>query len=193
MTGASGFIGSHFVRSMWSDGHVVAALIRGAKTQGETVLFDYDGSTHGVIDAMRRFRPEIVIHLASKYLVTHDPEDVEPLVESNILLGNQILEAMCKAGVPYLVNFGTSFQHYGGADYNPVSLYAATKQAFEDLARYYVEAHSLSVVTLKLSDTYGPDDRRGKIIALLEGSAARARPWAFLLVTSASTSSMSMM
>src|SRR5260370_942833 len=71
------------------------------------------------------------------------------------------------AGVAHFVNTGTSWQHYEGAAYNPVCLYAATKQAFDDILRYYRERFGLRVVTLELSDTYGPGDPRKKLVPLL--------------------------
>jgi nucleoside-diphosphate-sugar epimerase len=49
-----------------------------------------------------------------------------------------------------------------------VCLYAATKKAFEDIIQLYVEMAGLKVITLKLFDTYGPNDPRGKLFSLLE-------------------------
>jgi nucleoside-diphosphate-sugar epimerase len=66
-----------------------------------------------------------------------------------------------------LVNTGTSWQHFNNEDYNPVCLYAATKQAFESLLEYYVKAENFKVITLKLFDTYGETDTRPKLINLL--------------------------
>ena len=49
-----------------------------------------------------------------------------------------------------------------------MNLYAATKQAFEDILQYYIEANALSVITLKLFDTYGPNDPRPKLFHILK-------------------------
>jgi nucleoside-diphosphate-sugar epimerase len=114
-----------------------------------------------------------VFHLASLFLATHTPEDVRPLVESNILFGAQLLEAMARTGCNKLVNTGTSWQHYHSDDYVPVCLYAATKQAFEDVAWYYVHGEGLRLITLKLFDTYGPGDRRPKLFNALRNAARR--------------------
>jgi nucleoside-diphosphate-sugar epimerase len=171
VTGATGFIGISLTKALKKDGHVVSALTRGSgrgdRLQAGVEAIHQDGSTASILRGFQNFQPDLVVHLASKYLAAHSSEDVEDLVKSNILFGCQVLESMASCGTKLLVNLGTSFQHYTGDDYNPVSLYAATKQAFEDLARYYVEAKGLSVVTLKLSDTYGRNDERGKIISLL--------------------------
>ena len=76
---------------------------------------------------------------------------------------------MTLEGANYLVNTGTSWQHFENQSYSPVNLYAATKQAFEVLLEYYVEARELRVITLKLFDTYGPNDPRPKLLNLLKG------------------------
>jgi nucleoside-diphosphate-sugar epimerase len=65
------------------------------------------------------------------------------------------------------VNTGTVWQHYDAAAYSPVSLYAATKQAFSDLLVFYSEVEGLEVHTLELMDTYGPNDARAKLIPFL--------------------------
>jgi nucleoside-diphosphate-sugar epimerase len=53
-----------------------------------------------------------------------------------------------------------------------VSLYAATKQAFEALLDFYIDAHGFRAITLKLFDTYGPRDPRPKLLSLLATAAA---------------------
>ena len=69
--------------------------------------------------------------------------------------------------VTKLINTGTSWQHFQNESYNPVCLYAATKQAFEDILKFYVETSDVKVITLKLFDTYRPDDPRPKLFTLL--------------------------
>jgi nucleoside-diphosphate-sugar epimerase len=66
-----------------------------------------------------------------------------------------------------LVNTSTNWEHFEDTYYNPANIYAATKKAFEDILQYYVEAHELQAITLELTDTYGQDDNRRKIINLL--------------------------
>ena len=58
-------------------------------------------------------------------------------------------------------------QHYKNKEYSPINLYAATKQAFEDITKYYVRVSNLNFVTLELFETFGPKDTRSKIFNLL--------------------------
>jgi len=143
-----------------------------AKEPFSPVVHFHDGSTADMIRIVGESRPDVVFHLASLYLSQHSPEQVEPLVRSNILFGLQLLEGMARNGVRRIVNAGTGWQHYEGREYSPVNLYAATKQAFEDLAAYYVDSGRVEAVTLLLFDTYGPDDPRPKIFRLLLDASA---------------------
>ena len=74
---------------------------------------------------------------------------------------------MKESGIKKIVNTGTSWQHYKNQKYNPVCLYAATKQAFEALIEFYIQSENFKVITLKLFDTYGENDKRPKLINLL--------------------------
>jgi nucleoside-diphosphate-sugar epimerase len=127
----------------------------------------HDGSSTGMFEVVAGVKPLVVFHLASLFLSEHTAEQVEPLIRSNVLFGTQLVEAMTANRVRLLVNTGTSWEHYCSKPYSPVNLYAATKQAFESILQYYVEAKGLHVVTLKLFDTYGPYDQRPKLFTLL--------------------------
>ena len=174
VTGATGFVGSYLVRRLITEGWKTHIITRSSSnlTQledvaGKVVIHQHDGTTSSMIDIVKKAEPEIVFHLASLFLAQHRSEDIERLVQSNILFGAQLVEAMTLQGVKKLINTGTSWQHFQNEDYNPVCLYAATKQAFEDMLKFYVKASSLKVITLKLFDTYGPDDPRPKLFTLL--------------------------
>jgi nucleoside-diphosphate-sugar epimerase len=94
------------------------------------------------------------------------------MLESNIMFGSYLLEAMVQAGVANIINTSTAAQHYNQQEYSPTCLYAATKQAYEAILTYYTEVHGLRAITLTLFDTYGPLDRRKKLLQLLQIAAA---------------------
>ena len=183
ITGATGFVGSHVAARLAGNGWRVGALVRGPSLKKARHLlgsgvacYPCDGTTESVCRAVREHRPDVSLHLASLFLSSHSADSIGDLLASNVLLGTQLAEAVCtlEPARRRLVNTGTSWQHYRGAAYSPVNLYAATKQAYEDLLQYYVEARQLAVVTLKLFDTYGPGDPRRKLMALLRETETSA-------------------
>jgi nucleoside-diphosphate-sugar epimerase len=145
------------------------------EAQGIAVL-EHDGSTSSLMELVARAEPHVVYHLATHFVARHDTPDVDPMVRSNILFGTQLLEALAAADVRRVVNVGTAWQHYLGAEARAVSLYAATKQAFEAILTYYCDAHAMRAVSLHLADSYGPTDTRSKLLTLLRQAAAGTAP-----------------
>lgn len=179
VTGASGFIGARLAHALVREGWTVHLLARPDSSiapdlAAVATVQRHDGSSAALMDLAAVIRPDVTFHLASLYLAAHAPADIAALVASNVTLTVQIAEALTACGRGHLVTTGTAWQHYAGdAAYVPVNLYAASKQAADTMLRYYVEARGLSLVTLKLFDTYGRGDTRRKLIQLLV-DAARA-------------------
>lgn len=188
ITGATGYIGSNLVRHLLAQGwdiHIVTRLDSELKVLGASLncvtVHQHDGTSLGMVDVLAKSRPEVVFHLASKFLAQHKTKEIEALISSNLLFSTQLVEAMAVNGIDHLVNTGTSWQHYNNKDYDPVNLYAATKQAFENILAYYINAHGFKVITLTLFDTYGPNDPRAKLISLLWEAAIMQKPLAMSL------------
>ena len=125
-----------------------------------TRLLQIDGSTESVLDAFEKTNPDVVIHLAGLSRRDHRSSDIEPFVEANILLGTQLLEGMRISGCRHMVTAGTYLQHYDTDAYRAFNFYAATRQAFETLLEYYVDAYEISAIRLTLADIYSEHDTR---------------------------------
>lgn len=174
VTGATGFVGGHLVRCLATRGIEVHAVVRRAMTDPAVMALSecaaihyHDGHTSGLAEIVETVQPDIAYHLAARFVAEHGAEDLEKLVHDNLLFGVQLLDAMRSAHVTRFVTAGSAWQHYGNADYSPVNLYAATKQAFGALLQYYVEAHGIHAVTLELTDSYGHGDTRRRLIPFM--------------------------
>lgn len=172
LTGATGFVGKHLYARMAGE-HELHLLVRPStdySALSPRYVCCFQGDVERLAGYMREHQVEGIIHLASLYLASHRPDQVADLVNANILLGTSLLEAAKLAGVKWFLNTGTIWQNYQSPErsdeYHPVNLYAATKQAFITMARYYQETSPIRFSTLKLCDTYGPGDTRRKILAL---------------------------
>ena len=174
VTGATGFVGSNLVKFLLNKEFEIAVIVREdsnlSNLEGiinDIEIYCYDNNLKNLISFFKKTKSEFIFHLASNFIAEHEFKQVDSLIESNITFGLHLLEAMKESGVKKLINTGTSWQHFNNEEYNPVCLYAATKQAFESLIEYYVQAEGFSVITLKLFDTYGENDKRPKLINLL--------------------------
>ena len=166
ITGSTGFIGRQFIKQFHSD-YKIHALVRVGKggSVDRANTYEYDGSIESIKASLEGV--DIVLHLATYYTAVHREEDISPLVDANISFGVQLLEAMKQMGVNRIVNIGTTWQKFGDSDHSYANLYAATKQAFQELLSYYSDAHRWCSLSLHLNDTYGKEDHRKKIIQLL--------------------------
>ena len=172
VTGATGFIGTNLTKELRKQ-HNLFIL---GQFEGDPEKLNLPGYIMtDDIDALTKYiksnNIEGIIHLASLYLTVHTPEQVKDLVSSNVFFGTAVLEAASLSGcVKWFLNTGSIWQNYNtkGTEYNPVNLYAATKQAFIDMAKYYTDVFGIRFCTLKLCDTYGPNDTRRKIFKLFK-------------------------
>jgi len=131
VTGASGFIGSHTVAELVKQGAHVAATTRSLPFESAQVSIKVDS---GMESGITEFKPECVIHLATKFMPSHTGKDISALIESNIEFGTRVLQVSTELGALFLTA-SSHWQHYQGKDYSPISLYAATKQAFISTSR----------------------------------------------------------
>ena len=169
VTGATGFVGTALVRRLVADGWDVDALVRtdtASLPEGvrHRVIPD---SVDGMIELVADLDPTHCFHLATAFRGVHTPADITPMIDANLGFGTLVAEACARIPNLRFVNTATVWQHFDAAPYSPVSLYAATKQAFADLLVFYTEVEGLAVHTLELTDTYGPDDPRPKLIPVL--------------------------
>lgn len=172
VTGASGFIGSHLVRRLANDGAEVHALVRPTSRLSDLpascAVHVIDGEDMGALAAIiDRAAPDVTFHLAAFVRADHGPDDIVPMLRANLSFGTLLAEALTSRNFNRLVNTGTPWQHFGNAEYEPACLYAATKQAFEDVLAFYGHARGLRIVTLLPADNYGAGDRRNKLLGLL--------------------------
>jgi CDP-paratose synthetase len=186
LTGATGFIGINLVNKLVESNCEIVVNLHSAQDSPFSAQVGVyrlgEDCVENDIYFLKSGGFDGCIHLASLYLTSHQPEDVNHLIDSNIKFGSYVLECSVKAKIKWFLNTGTFWQNFENAIYSPVNLYAATKQAFQVIAEYYVQTNQITFVTLKLCDTFGPNDPRpkvfniwfnyakqGKVLAMSEG------------------------
>lgn len=175
ITGITGYIGASLAHSLLLQGHQILGLARIPlhdeyiqDIYEQITLFPYDGTYESMYVAIKQSSPDLVYHLATYYTGEHNGKILSAMLNSNIILGTYLLEAMTQVQCRNFIYASSISECYEGKAYCPLNLYAATKHAFFDLMQYYVEAGFLHTGVLVLADTYGPDDHRPKILNIIK-------------------------
>lgn len=189
VTGGAGFIGSHLVRRLLSEGLAVRVLDdlstgRASNLVGlpvELLVGDVRLDAEQAVEGCTR-----VFHLAARSSVPDSIEDPGNSFATNALGTSRILEAARLAGVER-VTLASTAAVYGSTKgqvsertpCRPVSPYAAEKAAGELLAQAYSRSFDLDVVALRLFNVYGPcqdpESAYSGVIAAFCGDLAAGR------------------
>jgi len=145
ITGATGFIGKHLVRRFSQDKRYrVIILVRENSNlniikdhKDKISIYEYKSDYQSVENVFKNNKICYVFHLAAFSCYDHKSEDISDMIDSNIKLGTFILESMQKYQCQYFINTSTYWQNYQNNNYQPICLYAATKEAFEKIIDYY--------------------------------------------------------
>ena len=178
ISGVSGFIGSHLARAVLDRGWDCIGLIHHREPEaGSDERFKclrLHGSINLQFQQLSEHKIDAIVHCATRYVFHHSRADIDEMLAANIGAGIPLLE-YASANNAIFVNLSSAFQHGPGLQYSPNSLYAATKQAFADLVVHYSQNCGLSAIDLCLHDTYGPGDRRKKLIPYLVNAIREER------------------
>lgn len=170
VTGGAGFIGSHTVDLLISEGHsvfVIDDLSTGRKENvNEKALF-YELS---VIDPdlkkiFETEKPDVVMHLAAQSSVRVSIKDPKKDTDTNILGTYNLMEACVGAGVKKIVYSTTGGALYGDPEkfpsdethkIKPLCPYGISKFAGEMVIEMYGSLYDIGYTTLRYSNVYGP-------------------------------------
>lgn len=170
LTGASGFIGSNILKEL-SINNKIYVIVRNKKIKLKSKnIFQINFKTVEQLNKkLKKIKVDIIIHCATHYVKHHKIDDIQKLCNSNILLGNIILENLKSMKVKKFLNFSTVWTDYNGEKDNSYNLYSAYKKAFIDIMNYYKKKEpSINFYNLVISDTFGNNDQRNKLINILK-------------------------
>ena len=175
ITGSNGFIGSNLVNKL-STTHKLILLVRvkskSKKTKyifNKNISFKFFKNNTELKNLLKKIKGSWLIHCATHYVKKHQSNDIAKIINSNIELGTILLDNLNIMGTKNFINFSTIWENYNGIKNNPHNLYSASKQAFEKIINYYqINNKKINFYSLVISDTYGANDKRQKLISVLK-------------------------
>jgi nucleoside-diphosphate-sugar epimerase len=158
LTGRKGFLGSNIYQQMSAMGHKIHNI--NYRPKEDHIFVPYLEKT------IKSIRPDVIINAGASQNGNDDPSAMRELVFSNILLPSYFAWGINNY-IPkcLLITFGSAWQYFKGEQL-PFNAYAATKTAADTILENYTQ-DGLRAVSLVLNDTYGPKDKRNKIINLI--------------------------
>jgi nucleoside-diphosphate-sugar epimerase len=189
VTGAAGFIGSHLAGAVAAAGHDVV---------GVDCFSDYydpqlkEENAHGLevlrldlaADPLDLSGFDGVFHLAAQPGVRSFGDVFPHYLRNNVLASQRVFEAAVEAGTRVVYTSSSSI--YGAAERyptdegtrpQPLSPYAITKLAAENLADAYRRSFGLDVVVLRYFNAFGPRQRPDMAFTRMCFALAEGRPF----------------
>jgi dTDP-glucose 4,6-dehydratase len=184
VTGATGFIGSAFVRYILqndTNNQLDVLALRGPTQRRNLRRLDAVKDSHRLQiksgDLRTKLRSitegmDVVVHFAAKTFVNESIRDPAAFVETNVLGTMHLLEDARRSRVPRFIQISTdevygqilSGAHKEDAAINPRNPYAASKAGADALVLAYGATYKIHVTIVRTENNYGPYQQPEKVI-----------------------------
>lgn len=158
LTGATGFLGSHLLEALLTQGNKVTILKRSTSDTWrichlleQVRVFDVDQVA--IEEAFKAEKVDAVIHAACSYGRHGQP--AHEVVETNLLFALKVLDAATFFNTNIFFNTDTLLPKY-------LNAYSLSKKHFAEWLKQRSE--TIKVVNLKLEHMYGPKDDQTKFV-----------------------------
>ena len=171
LTGSTGFIGAELLKKL-SHKNIIFITLRKKNniySNNKNIKKIYFDNYKKLNNSLKKISVDFVIHCATHYVKQHKHDDLKKLSDSNILFGNIILENLDIMKVKKFINFSTVWENYDAKKDNYFNLYSVYKKNFCNLINFYKKkSQNIKFFNLVVSDTFGKNDKRMKLINILK-------------------------
>ena len=201
VTGTAGFIGSHVALRLLERGDQVIGIDNLSDYYDVTLkqarlarFMQHPNYTHvhadladraAIVAAFAAHRPQRVVNLAAQAGVRYAAQNPHVYISSNVTGFLHVLEGCRHHGVEHLV-FASTSSVYGAntrmpfsehqSTEHPLTLYAATKKANEQMAHSYAHLYGIPSTGLRFFTVYGPWGRPDMALFLFTKAILAGEP-----------------
>jgi len=195
VTGSEGFIGSHLVEQLLSEGFEVCALVQynSNGSVGWLDEFRHDPKLEIVLGDIRDpeqmnqlcLGTDAVLHLAALIAIPYSYQAPDSYVQTNVMGTLNLLNASRRAGVARFIHTSTS-EVYGTARYVPIderhplqpqSPYSATKIGADALVQSFFSSFDFPATIIRPFNTFGPRQSFRAVIPTLASQFLAESPF----------------
>lgn len=183
ITGATGYVGRRVVKQLITQFVDVEIMTLNRNVEKAINLMPYEECKHVDItnldEAVKQFMPEICLHLATLSTSRNDKDIIEPIIDTNIVFGVKLLNAIKEVGsLKLFINTGSFAEYREGIEcgFKDAYLYTATKSAFRHFVEYYATLSGYKCITVVPFTIYGGDDTAKKLMDYMMESIDAIEP-----------------
>jgi UDP-glucose 4-epimerase len=179
ITGGTGFIGSEVIEELLKYNHTLFLIIRNSTDLKKIndfkkkVVLLYIEDTNKLQKTLKSEKIDLLIHMAGSLKADFNTfEEFIDINNSNVIFPLNILGFALKYKIKKFINISTyldksspyftNTKQYGIT--KPQNFYALTKSTFEQYLEYITDKFPIKCITLRLSNVYGPNSDRNKLI-----------------------------
>lgn len=187
LTGATGFIGRHFLKALYEKGYKVTVLVRSSNNHFKefgkelnTVILPDPILNDFKMLLNKRF--DAVCHLAAFTPANHlDPAFAKECIETNSMLTLQLLQASLENGIDRFLYFSAGNIYYVNDSIEPAGemdliypsrfspYYLGSKMLGEIFVDHFRQNHGINTISLRISSPYGLGmPKQSAVIKLIE-------------------------
>lgn len=187
VTGGLGFVGRQLVPRLADGGEQVVSYNRdfaAAERDGDVAVQGELYDVPRLVRTLREHRVDRIVHTAA---MSHPELSIEfPIATfaANVDGTVHLLEAARLAGIGRVVNFSSecAYGHHErpldeDAPLRPTTPYGVTKVATELLGHVYADLYGVDVLSLRITEVYGPGNRMPQVLKEMLQAGLAGRPF----------------
>ena len=170
LTGATGFLGSHLLKTLVNKGYKVVVLKRSTSDMWRLKGFEHTFKSYDIdrVPLQKAFEEQpidTVIHTACVY--GKKGESMQQILETNLMFGIKLLNTAINFNTRTFFNIGTLLDRQ-------INAYALSKKQFEEWLQ--LASDKIQVVNLKLELMFGEQDGNDKFTSWILNELRQEKP-----------------